>query len=191
MHIGLPTVSTDSLLACGGSFQSEVIGGSIFPKGGGFAYLQLRDGGPGLRWNETGATRPIKGRELDSSELSKALKSKTKFSQDEWDAFGICDLGDDDFIMSDDKYFKPAAETSRFFPVSSKGHVLSLQAHRNAFTHSLSRISCFSVSFPSISSPHSFFSLPASVLPSIPRACACARALSPLTLRRMQMRTRT
>ena len=44
--------------------------------------------------------------------------SKTKFSQHEWEAFGICDLRDDDFIKSgDDKYFKPAAETSRFFPV--------------------------------------------------------------------------
>jgi hypothetical protein len=182
MYIGLPTVSADGLLACGCSFQSEVVGGSIFPKGGGFAYLQLRDGGPGLRWNETGATRPIEGRELTCPELSKALRSKTQFSQHEWDAFGIRDLRDDDFVKSgDNKYFKPAAETSRFFPVSSKGHVLSLQAHTNACTHSLSRISCLSVSFLSISSPHSFFSLPASPRPCFrpSRAHARARALSP------------
>jgi hypothetical protein len=53
-----------------------------------------------------GATRPP-GRELRNAALADALACKTEFARHEWAAFGICDLRDDDFIRSADRYFQP------------------------------------------------------------------------------------
>lgn len=62
----------------------------------------------GLKWEALGETRPSEGRELKSSALQEALRSKTEFTQDEWNSFGIGDLYIADFIKSGDSYFKPA-----------------------------------------------------------------------------------
>lgn len=77
--------------------------------------MRPRYDGPGLEWRESSG--PGEGRELTSPELAKALTSKTTFTQKEWDTFGICDLRDDDFVKIGDRYLKPAAEASLFFPV--------------------------------------------------------------------------
>ena len=37
------------------------------------------------------------------------MQDKTEFTQEEWDAFGIKDLGSDDYIKCGDSYYKPAA----------------------------------------------------------------------------------
>ncbi len=61
----------------------------------------------GLAWRDAGATRPQRGRELSSAALAAALACKTEFARHEWAAFGICDLRDEDFIRSGDRYFQP------------------------------------------------------------------------------------
>mmetsp|Transcript_23536 Transcript_23536/g.63063 ORF Transcript_23536/g.63063 Transcript_23536/m.63063 type:complete len:1092 (-) Transcript_23536:242-3517(-) len=61
----------------------------------------------GLNWISSGSTRPDEGRELTNARLSEALASGTKFTQDQWDEFGIADVRADDFICSGALYFKP------------------------------------------------------------------------------------
>jgi len=58
------------------------------------------------RWDKSGIP---KGRELLNSELQKALESKTepKFTQQEWDKFGICDLFTFDFVNAGGKNYSP------------------------------------------------------------------------------------
>jgi len=62
----------------------------------------------GLKWTMVGATKLTQGRELSNSELATALKSKSQFRQQEWEALGISDLGPDDFIKVDGFYFRPS-----------------------------------------------------------------------------------
>jgi hypothetical protein len=61
----------------------------------------------GWKWTRVEATKLTQGRELRNSELATALKSKTTFTPQEWDALGISDLRPDDFIKVDDCYFRP------------------------------------------------------------------------------------
>jgi len=68
----------------------------------------------GLKWINSGATRPTEGRDLVAfHQLAKALKlsgkDKAEFTQEEWDAFGIKDLRSDDYIKCGDSYYEPAA----------------------------------------------------------------------------------
>ena len=54
------------------------------------------------------------GNDLANTELADALARKTEkngtleFTQEEWSAFGIENLSDDDFVKSGERYFKPA-----------------------------------------------------------------------------------
>lgn len=54
----------------------------------------------GSKWRNTGATKPIEGRELSNSNLASALKITTDFSKENWDAFGLEDLRSTDWIKS-------------------------------------------------------------------------------------------
>ena len=61
----------------------------------------------GLRWRETGATKPSQGRSLTNRKLEEALRCGTIFTQQQWDKFGVTDLCYGDFIKSGDSYFTP------------------------------------------------------------------------------------
>jgi hypothetical protein len=64
----------------------------------------------GLEWLSAGATPPAGGVALETPKLAEALATKTSFTQDEWDAFGIRNLTHKDVIKcGDDAYFVPAA----------------------------------------------------------------------------------
>lgn len=66
-------------------------------------------GALGLKWMPAGDTEPATGHNLENAELTEALRSKTEFTKEEWDAFGIKDLRTDHVIKSGDSYFQPAA----------------------------------------------------------------------------------
>ena len=66
-------------------------------------------GPTGLKWQNLGAAKPSRGRELDHLELQVALYDKTEFTRQEWDAFGITDLRDNDFIKTGANYFMPSS----------------------------------------------------------------------------------
>ena len=74
--------------------------------------LPLTDiGTSGLKWQRAEASAPTQGEELINSGLSSALSSKTEFTQQEWEAFGISNnfVRMDHFIRAGDGfYFKPA-----------------------------------------------------------------------------------
>ena len=63
----------------------------------------------GLNWVKTGDVKPAKGHELKYPALAEALTRQTKFSQPEWEGFGIHSLHVDHFIQSGDSYFQPAS----------------------------------------------------------------------------------
>lgn len=72
----------------------------------------IYDTGPsGLKWMRT-LTKPA-GREMRNTKLEAALASKTEFTQQEFSAFGISELRYDDYIKSNDSYFKPASGLAR------------------------------------------------------------------------------
>ena len=50
--------------------------------------------------------------EKSQTTVSKQLRRKTDFEQEEWNNFSIPDLDKDDFILCGDAYFKPAGTTS-------------------------------------------------------------------------------
>ena len=64
----------------------------------------------GITWKEveTEKSKTTSGYELSNKKLSEALKDQSKFTQEEWAAFGIKDLRMSDCIKAGDKYFKPA-----------------------------------------------------------------------------------
>jgi len=64
----------------------------------------------GVKWERVGTTRPNQGRELISPALATSLASKTEFTKQEWDRFGITGLCSSDFCMVGDVYYKPAGE---------------------------------------------------------------------------------
>ena len=61
-----------------------------------------------LVWEADGVAKPPSGQELTNKKLSQALESKTQFTQDEWNKFGITGLRADHFIKSGASYFRPA-----------------------------------------------------------------------------------
>jgi serine/threonine protein kinase len=61
----------------------------------------------GLKWEKTIAPNPSRGRSLGNSGLATALTSKTEFTKQEWESFGITDLDKDDFIKSGNWTFIP------------------------------------------------------------------------------------
>mmetsp|Transcript_24236 Transcript_24236/g.35523 ORF Transcript_24236/g.35523 Transcript_24236/m.35523 type:complete len:334 (+) Transcript_24236:542-1543(+) len=64
-----------------------------------------------LTWKIIGSTQPSGGQELINAKLARNLlnASRKEFTKEEWDAFGISDLGMNDYIKSGDSYFKLAA----------------------------------------------------------------------------------
>jgi hypothetical protein len=76
-----------------------------------FDMIQLIQPLPGLVWREVDPGIDLQvheGRELSNPELSGALATKTVFTSQEWDAFGIRDLRMHDLVRSGDSYFTPA-----------------------------------------------------------------------------------
>ena len=65
----------------------------------------------GLRWRNAGEAKPT-GSELSNDKLSAALEKATEFSQLEWAAFGIHDLGMDHFVKAGTAHFRPVASPS-------------------------------------------------------------------------------
>ena len=63
----------------------------------------------GLQWKGAGSTKPSDGKELTNDQLASDLQSKTEFTRQEWDAFGIKDLRIDNLIKSGASYFQPIA----------------------------------------------------------------------------------
>ncbi len=74
----------------------------------------------GLKWEKAGDSKPTQGRELSHPELAAALESKTEFTQQEWDAFGISDVRSHDFIKVGDAYFR-SAETAAIADQATEG----------------------------------------------------------------------
>ena len=63
----------------------------------------------GLYWEYVGDTTPSRGVPLKNSDLSLALEEKQEFTEDEWLQFNITNLRKDHYILSNGKYYKPAA----------------------------------------------------------------------------------
>jgi len=68
----------------------------------------------GLKWRKTNSLpsgmRPLRGIELSNAALSKALKTKLEFTEEEWDTFGVDSLTLENFIEVDGTYFQPEEE---------------------------------------------------------------------------------
>jgi hypothetical protein len=60
-----------------------------------------------LKWENVGQTKPATGKELQNANLSSALNSKTEFTQQEWNNFGIINLDNDNYINVGGNYYKP------------------------------------------------------------------------------------
>ena len=68
----------------------------------------------GLVWKAPLTEMPSGGIELVNEKLAAALSSKTEFTQEEWDAFGIDELCSDHFVRVGDVYFHPAQVYVRY-----------------------------------------------------------------------------
>jgi hypothetical protein len=63
----------------------------------------------GLKWINTGNEPTANtAQNLKNPRLADALMRKTEFTQQEWDAFGVHDLGMHHFVKSGDSHFQPA-----------------------------------------------------------------------------------
>jgi hypothetical protein len=60
----------------------------------------------GLRWRNIGRQRPA-GIALKNSRLEKALQTRQRFTQKEWDAFDVPNLKRDHHVLSNGNYFEP------------------------------------------------------------------------------------
>ena len=85
------TSAPADLAACAGKGREKI--GAAHGKACGLVWRQL----PG---------KPRKGRELHNASLADALKSRTAFTRDDLESFGIKDLLWADFIRSGDTYFQ-------------------------------------------------------------------------------------
>ena len=54
----------------------------------------------GTRWESIGEAKPQRGQEFSNDKLAKQLQSKTEFTLEEWQSFGIKDLRNDSFIQT-------------------------------------------------------------------------------------------
>ena len=66
------------------------------------------------KWLPVGDIEPTTGHNLQNSKLAEALRSKTEFTVQEWEAFGIEVLPTDHFIKSGDSFFQPAGQQFEF-----------------------------------------------------------------------------
>ena len=66
----------------------------------------------GLEWKNVGHARPAGGEELTNDALSQALQRTNRFTEKEWDAFGISHLPMTAFIQVSGDYFQPVPMTA-------------------------------------------------------------------------------
>ena len=66
----------------------------------------------GLEWKNVGHARPAGGEELTNDALSQALQRTNRFTEKEWDAFGISHLPMTAFIKVSGDYFQPVPLTA-------------------------------------------------------------------------------
>ncbi len=78
----------------------------------------------GSKWKKLGVAEPSRGQELMCAGLAAALSNKTEFTQQEWDSFGIHDMGDDHYIRSGDQYFKPAGKVGMSLKQDKDGNIV-------------------------------------------------------------------
>lgn len=71
-------------------------------------FIDAYSGTPGLKWENKGADKPAKGKEIKSTRLAMALqKPKLQFANVELEAFKVPDLTYDSYIKVKDEYFTP------------------------------------------------------------------------------------
>tara|TARA_Y100000389_G_scaffold146517_1_gene145215 strand:+ start:4054 stop:6816 length:2763 start_codon:yes stop_codon:yes gene_type:complete len=61
----------------------------------------------GLNWEYISNDEPLYGRNINNLELSNKLIVKTTFTDLEWNNFNILDIKYDDYILSNNKYYRP------------------------------------------------------------------------------------
>lgn len=61
----------------------------------------------GLKWRIIPNGRPISGKKLTNQKLAEALRTKTNFTETEWETFGVKFLHMDHFIQSSTCYYEP------------------------------------------------------------------------------------
>ena len=81
----------------------------------------------GLKWRNIGETTPSQGQELYTPELAIALTTKSTFTQQEWEVFGICDLKMSQFVRSGGTYFRPT-----YFKIDLETFKSKVFAHHKA-----------------------------------------------------------
>ena len=64
------------------------------------------------KWTSFNSSKLPTGKELSNDAFADALQSKTTFTQNEWDKFGIQGLHVDTFVKSGASYFQPTARTA-------------------------------------------------------------------------------
>jgi hypothetical protein len=69
--------------------------------------LNEKDNLLGLNWEYIDDIEPIYGNKIYNIELSNKLKETTTFTISEWNNFNISDIKYNDYILSDNKYYKP------------------------------------------------------------------------------------
>ena len=105
---GIPEVHTRNIIKSGNFYFKP----SPTEKGQNLDFHDVYDAegtASGLIWENIGEEKP-QIQELTNLELAKALESKTKFTQEEWDAFGIPEVHTRNIIKSGNFYFKPKGQ---------------------------------------------------------------------------------
>ena len=86
------------------------------------------DPSEGLVWLSLGSTEPNTGQQLENASLADALTRKTRFTSEEWNAFGINNLRVEHFVKaSTGFYFKPAPHLQWAMGTWSKPEELRLE----------------------------------------------------------------
>jgi hypothetical protein len=62
----------------------------------------------GLKWQNVGQEQPYLGTEISNKFLASALRGKSEFTRQEFDAFRVSDLTYNSYVKVDDAFFKPA-----------------------------------------------------------------------------------
>ena len=90
----------------------------------GVTRIKVAEKALGLKWHKAGDTQSTMSLSLEHIKLAEALKSKTVFTQQEWEAFGIKDLRPEHIIYSGYSYFQPAV-TGVFSDVNGVYHPIA------------------------------------------------------------------
>jgi serine/threonine protein kinase len=87
------------------------------------AVIEVNSRASGLKWHCIGLSEPNAGRLRTNRKLELALIEKTNFTQEEWNAIGMPDLRQDDYIWCHRSYFKPAASSGSWVAVKGSAFV--------------------------------------------------------------------